>query len=178
MMTMIISFLPFFLFSCLFHQVAVLPALSAAAILALGLSLWFRYTTGSARLIELTGAALFGAMALYSVAGGKPLSFYAVRMILDTGLGLMAAITVVIGKPFTLQYARQSVAPEFWSSPRFMAINNKITWIWALAFLLLGLTDLFMLLVPGAPHLFSTLAAIAIVTAAIKLNLRFQRQKS
>jgi hypothetical protein len=36
--------------------------------------------------------------------------------------------------PFTEQYARESVPEQFWSSPRFKAVNRQLTTMWACVF--------------------------------------------
>lgn len=62
---------------------------------------------------------------------------------LEKWLGEIANITLVliaVGSilfriPFTLQYAREMVEPEFWNNPLFIRINYRITAVWALAFL-------------------------------------------
>ena len=48
--------------------------------------------------------------------------------------GTLAAVmwlTILIGKPFTLEYAREQAAPALWSSPAFMSTNNVISAVWA-----------------------------------------------
>lgn len=39
--------------------------------------------------------------------------------------------------PFTEQYARESVPRQFWSSPRFHAVNRQLTAMWGLVFVLM-----------------------------------------
>lgn len=45
-------------------------------------------------------------------------------------------------RPFTEQYARESVAKEYWDSPRFHAVNRRITAMWALAVTVMGIGHL------------------------------------
>jgi hypothetical protein len=70
--------------------------------------------------------------------------------------GALAAgawLTVLIGKPFTLDYAKEHVDPSLWSDPRFVRSNTIITSLWAATFTInaglafvkmerLGLSDL------------------------------------
>ncbi len=58
----------------------------------------------------------------------------------------------MIGRPFTLQYAKESVAPELWSSPEFKRKNDLISMVWAGAFLVMVLAELAMLASPALPH--------------------------
>lgn len=53
--------------------------------------------------------------------------------------GFLAASTwlgVVIGKPFTLDYAREDVDPIFWNDPRFIRSNSIVTSAWGFVFTL------------------------------------------
>ncbi len=43
--------------------------------------------------------------------------------------------SIVAGRPFRLQYARESAPPEHWQSPVFWRANLIITVVWGLAFL-------------------------------------------
>mgnify|MGYP001054531927 CR=1 FL=1 len=47
----------------------------------------------------------------------------------------VVTVTLVIRKPFTLPYAKEQTEPEFWDSPAFVRVNDVVTAMWALAFL-------------------------------------------
>jgi len=44
-------------------------------------------------------------------------------------------ISILMGAPFTLQYARESAPPEHWQSPVFLRANLVISVVWGLGFL-------------------------------------------
>lgn len=51
--------------------------------------------------------------------------------------GTLASFTwasILIKKPFTMEYAKQRVEPSLWTSPRFIRKNNILTGIWGSAF--------------------------------------------
>jgi len=51
--------------------------------------------------------------------------------------GALAAgawITLALGKPFTLEYAREHVAPALWNDPVFLRTNVFMTTVWAVVF--------------------------------------------
>lgn len=58
------------------------------------------------------------------------------NLIANSGLALIAWFSLIIGKPFTIQYAREQVAKEFWQTPTFIRINQIITLVWATSFLI------------------------------------------
>ena len=49
-------------------------------------------------------------------------------------IAMIAVGSIVIRRPFTLQYAREQADPEDWDSPLFMRINYVIAAVWCAAF--------------------------------------------
>jgi len=49
-------------------------------------------------------------------------------------LALMAGISLVVRRPFTLEYAKQSVSESVWATPQFYRINQLITMVFFLVF--------------------------------------------
>jgi hypothetical protein len=47
------------------------------------------------------------------------------------GLFAIVRISILIGKPFTLQYARKSTPPEQWDEPGFIYVCRLLAWRWA-----------------------------------------------
>ena len=43
-------------------------------------------------------------------------------------------LTIVLNKPFTLDYAREHTDPSLWNSPSFIRTNIVLTSVWGLAF--------------------------------------------
>ena len=44
--------------------------------------------------------------------------------------------------PFTAQFARRGVPQQYWNSPRFLAVNRRISLVWGLAVLAIGASHL------------------------------------
>ena len=84
------------------------------------------------------------------------------RLAVDAGVLVMALLSIAIRFPFTLQYARESVDSETRKQPGFMHANYVITWAWTAAFLLMVLTNVLMIYLPGVP----LWAGLAIALAA------------
>ena len=49
-------------------------------------------------------------------------------------LTVFVLFTIVIRKPFTIEYAREQTPKEYWDTPMFIRINYQITWMWFAAF--------------------------------------------
>ena len=98
---------------------------------------------------------------------------------------MFSAVTwasILAGRPFTLQYARESSPPEHWRDPAFLRANLIISVVWGLAFVLnivlvviaLNPTDYPLVIGVIAPIL--TLAAASIFTTRYTRIVRAQAQ--
>ena len=89
------------------------------------------------------------------------------NLAIDAGLFAIMLGSLVIGKPFTLQYARERVDPELWNSPLFLSVNRVITLVWALAFAVVCAADILAVYFPSVPlPLDLLLVGLAIAAAA------------
>jgi hypothetical protein len=52
----------------------------------------------------------------------------------------IAAVSLLIHRPFTLQYARLEVEKNWWDSPYFFRANQIMTGVLGIIFLVMGLT--------------------------------------
>jgi len=91
-----------------------------------------------------------------------------VRLVVDFGLLVIVLVSLAIGRPFTLQYARETTSPEIWNRPEFMAVNRRITLVWAAAFAVLVLADAGMAFLPQIPHGVMILVTVAALLFASK----------
>jgi len=48
---------------------------------------------------------------------------------------LMAFVSILFNRPFTMQFAKNSTPSSVWTQPGFLKVNEKITYVWMLAFL-------------------------------------------
>jgi hypothetical protein len=122
------------------------------------------------KILEIGTALLFSGLTLYAVLERAPWSVIGVRLCVDAGLLLIVLVSMAIGRPFTLQYAREQVAPELWNNPEFVRTNYVITAIWALAFLVMVIAELTLLYVPGMPPRVSIIAVILALVGAVKFT--------
>lgn len=59
-------------------------------------------------------------------------------------LFLMATVSMVIKKPFTLQVSKRDYPETFWDDPFFLRINNLVTVLWAVIYLVNSLLFIFL----------------------------------
>ena len=132
-MGILFAFAPFFVYVIAERLWGVKPGLLSAAVVSAALLVrdWSR--TRTVKVLETGTLILFGGLAAYAFLAGATWSIIAVRLRVDAGL-LLIVVSLAVRRPFTLQYARETVAPELWTTPRFVRANYVITAIWAVAF--------------------------------------------
>jgi hypothetical protein len=138
-------------------------AAAFAVSLLLGVRQWRRGET--IKVLEIGTLALFGALLLYTLALAPHWSVATVRLAVDSGLFAIAFLSLLIGQPFTLQYARERVPQEYWSTPLFIATNRRITWAWTAAFAVMVLADTaaeYVEVIPLWVDIAATMAAFAV----------------
>ncbi len=162
-MGIVFGFLPFIAFAVLAGFGKLLLGLVAAVVLAVVPMLRSR----SAKLLEAGSAVLFAVLALYAALAPVLPRALEVQLAVNSGLAVIVLLSLAVGRPFTLAYAREQVPPAFWDNPLFLATNRRITWAWAAAFLVMAAASLVRLTVPGVPRAAAEAASIAAIVAAI-----------
>jgi len=142
MFKIIVGFLPWIFYFILVgptrgqHQLAITAAL--------GLTLLLDFNTLKKGFILTWGTLIFFSGLLFStffVASNWPEQH--ANLIGNSALTLIAWFSLVINRPFTLQYAREQVPQEFWEMPGFLFVNQMITFIWALSFLIMTIMSVY-----------------------------------
>ena len=67
----------------------------------------------------------------------------------NAGLFAIVLVSILIGKPFTLQYARRSTPPELWDEPGFVYVCQLLAWLWAAAMAFMTIVSLIPPIVDG-----------------------------
>jgi hypothetical protein len=171
-MNMMLAFAPFIVFALVDRVADPTAGLITGALVSAALNLKDFLTPGHVpKILEMGTFVLFGGLASYAVLGdGAALSVIAVRLLVDLGLMLIVLASIAIRQPFTLQYAREQVAPELWENPEFIRTNYVITGVWALAFAAMVAAELALLYVPDMPQRVGIIAIVAALYGAMKFT--------
>lgn len=170
-MGVLLAFAPFIAFALVDRLAGATEGLIAGALVSAALLARDRLTPGrSPKILEIGTALLFCGLAAYALLGLATWSVIGVRLCVDAGLLLIVLASMALGRPFTLQYARERVAPEFWSSPVFLHTNYVITAGWAVAFAVMVAAETALLYLPGLPPRAGVLAIIAALVGAVKFT--------
>jgi hypothetical protein len=170
-MGILIEFAPFIMFAVCDRFVGPNIGLIAAALVAAALIIRDLVTPGRhLKLLAIGTFALFAGLAAYALLWHVRWSLYGVRLWVDAGLLIVVLLTMAIGRPFTLQYAREQVDPSLWTSPLFVRTNYVITGAWAVAFFILALADWVLLKGFGIPKFFGIAVIVGVLYAAFKFT--------
>jgi hypothetical protein len=142
----LIALAPWVLFALVAERVGA-DAVGIAALLAclgsLALAI-YGVRHGGLKIIDGAGVITFAAIAATGFLGGHQVDEFLVHygrggaaLVLAT---IMAVSTFTV--PFTEQYARESVDPQYWDSPVFRAKNKAISLLWAGVILVMAVCHL------------------------------------
>ena len=169
-MQLLLAFMPFVAFAVSIAELGSITALLLGALTSAILVGHGLLSGRSAKLLEVGALVLFAALAGFEYISGTRLSLIGAKFAVDLGLLLIVVLSVVIGRPFTLQYAKESVSPEIWPSLAFKRKNDVISLVWAAAFLAMVLAELAMLVWPTLPHRLPVLVIVIALVGAFKFT--------
>jgi len=161
MMKIILAFLPLIAF--LFAQRVIGPdsALIAAATVALGMTLTnIVIRRVDVKMLDLGSTVLFCGLAAYVHFSAVHLTLAQIRLCIDSGLLLIVLISVLTGRPFTLQYSPTSALHD----PKIFQAHKVISGMWVAAFATMAAVDVLWILYPDLPTggMVATSAAITV----------------
>lgn len=167
-MSILFGLAPFIAFFLLARAVGVAVGLWAAAVIAVAVVVRSRQRTRSpVKVLEVGAAVLFVALAAVASFVRPDWSVFEVRLAVDLGLVAITLGSILIGRPFTLQYAREQVPPERQSHPLFFTVNRNISAVWALAFIVEAIASGCVAWVPNLPPVLPLAANVAALTGAV-----------
>jgi hypothetical protein len=92
-----------------------------------------------------------------------------VAIVFYTLLALQSAISLFRGDPWTMQFTRRVVRPEFVADPRFRRMNVRTTVVWIMAF---AVCDALSILVHGAAGTWLPLVVLALAVVVSRVSGR------
>ncbi|MER5775459.1 hypothetical protein ABT144_14400 [Streptomyces sp. NPDC002039] len=155
-------------------QWAALSAAATALIIA-----WPSIAARSPRILDLAAIGLFLALAVAAfVVGpdGREVIAHYGRTIATGSLALIIFATLPF-RPFTEDYARQSVPRELWGTPRFKHVNRVLSAGWGAAFAFMTVCHLIAASQPDDRQMstiFNWLLPIAAIIVMIRFTERYR----
>jgi hypothetical protein len=161
----------------LFTVVAEHGTLKLAAIAALVISIYVArpgIQAGKPKALELGAVVTFAAFTVAAFAVDPSVAHWLERYARAIAAGLLALIAFgsLLAVPFTEQYARDKVPSEYWGTPKFKAVNRKLTTIWACTFAAMVPFHIAAGAINSRPTniLFNWITPFALVFLALKLQ--------
>jgi hypothetical protein len=166
-MTIFLILAPYGAFAVLMLLVSSTVSLVAASAVCLATIVVDALRGRSLKILPVSSAILFAGIAGYLTVINPGVSDKAVKLAVDIGMFSISAGSMLIRRPFTMQYALESVPAEIAAMPGFSRANYIITGVWTAATLLMGLANAAILYVPGLPIWLGLAVAFAARNGAI-----------
>lgn len=176
-MNILLGLAPFIAFFALAGSLGAAHALWAAAATSAALLLRSRMRGQSEiKVLEAGAALLFVVLAVVASFVRPDWSLFEVRVVVDLGLVGIAGGSILIGRPFTIQYAREQVPPEHWTQPLFIAANNRISAVWTAAFVVETLCSACIAWVPGVPSVLPLVVNLLALAGAVAFTVEYPKR--
>jgi len=166
-MSILLSLAPFAVFFVLMRAHSPLAGLLGALAVSLLLCARMRGRGEAVKILEVGSLVLFGLLNVYTWLAVPSWTVATVRLAVDVGLLAIVLVSLAIGQPFTLQYARERVPEHIWALPVFFTTNVIITSVWAGAFGVLVAADAAAEWLPAVPLWIDIAASVAAFLVAV-----------
>jgi hypothetical protein len=160
-MTIFLILAPFGAFALLMLVTSAEISLFVAAAICLAVIGIDMYRGRSIKILGAGSVMLFAGLGAYIALIDPGLSSSAVKLLIDIGMLAISLISIIVRKPFILQYALEEVDAETAKQPGFLKAVYLITWAWNAAFVLMIIGNMLTIYVPGLPIWSSLVIAFA-----------------
>jgi len=130
------------------------------------------------KLLDVASILFFGGFVIagFSTARHDVMGVDQYAQAISSGaLALIAFLSVLVGHPFTVDYAKEQTPPEVWHTPMFRHVNVVLTLVWGVIFALcagLGIAAVHATS-KGAQDWFSWYLPIILIIVGFKVNSRY-----
>lgn len=129
---LLLSFAPWVAFLIIARD--SLARVEIGLLVALGLSVAMAALKLHRGIIMWVGLVFFTAATVAVIGFHDMWTVRHLGVLANGALALGAWATLLIGRPFTLEYARQHTDPAKWHDPLFIRVNVLLTAVWAMTF--------------------------------------------
>lgn len=169
-MNVALSFAPFIIFSIVDGAINLAAALAVSTVISAALIARTVVRSASPKVLEVGSLVLFAGLWVFVEMSPTSISLAAVSLTVDIGLLLIVLGSMALGRPFTIQYAKEQVPREYWDRPRFRRTNYAITSVWAASFGVAAIADFGRTYAQAKTGTFDTLIVIGSTIGAIKFT--------
>ena len=166
-MTIFLILAPYGAFAMLMLVTSATVSLLCAALICLAVIAFDVARGRSIKILGVGSVIVFAAVGFYLIFVDATSSSIAVKIAVDAGMLLVSLGSIMIGRPFTRQYALEQVDAETAKLPGFIKANYLITAVWTLSMLLMMAGNVALIYVPGLPLWSGLLIAFAARNSAV-----------
>lgn len=150
-MTIFLILAPFGSFALLMLVTSAEVALFASAAICLAVVAIDVVRGRSVKVLSAGCVVVFAGLGAYVELIDPALSTSAIKLATDVGVLAISLASLILRKPFILQYALEAVDAETAKLPGFMKATTIITWAWTGACVLMIIGNLLTIYLPGLP---------------------------
>jgi len=176
-MGMIMTFLPWLAFWVLLSYGKLFTAIIVALAASVAAIVMEKMAGRSPKILQIGALAVFVVFAVAAFLVAPAWLGYWIRLMSNASLTLIVLVSILIGKPFTIQYARESVPKEYWASAEFLHANYVITWAWFAAFVANTAASGLNHFIPSINVLVNWVIAICPILAAAKFTAWYSKRR-
>jgi hypothetical protein len=171
---------PYGAFAALMLFASAATSLFVSAAICLGVIALDVFKGRSIKMLGAGSAILFIILGCYITLVDTGVGNTEVKLAVDAGVLAISLGSILIGRPFTLQYAREVADAGTAQLPGFLRANYVISWAWTACFVLMVSANVLLIYLPGLPLWIGIAIAFAARTTAVyftKWYPEYQRTK-
>jgi hypothetical protein len=161
---------PFATFAALSYVASLTAALLVGAVVALALIVADHLRGRSIKLLNLNAVLMFIVLGGTFALTGTEWSPLHVHIALNGATLAVILLSIALGAPFTLQYAREQVDLKTLRQPGFLHVNYVLSWAWAGALTLMFVSNVLAIYVPSLPLWAGVVATFVLRSSAVQFS--------
>lgn len=130
--SIILGFAPWLIFLFIAH--GSLFRLKLGLIIILILTIIMAVTKIHRGIISWAGLLFFPLVSMAVIIFNNMWVIKHIEIFASASLAIFTWLSIIVRKPFTIEYAKEKVDPSLWKSPIFLKINTIVTSAWGLTF--------------------------------------------
>jgi hypothetical protein len=167
-----VGLVPWFLFTIIAEHGTLKIASIASVVIAVGVCIYSMRGGKRPKMIEVAAVATFVVFTVIAFIADPSVTHWLTRYARAVAAAVLAVLVFgsLLFVPFTEEYARESVPREYWGSPKFKAINRRLTALWGGVFAVMTVSHVIAGRIdhPGTNIIFNWVIPIGLVLWGVK----------
>lgn len=148
------------------HEEAAVAALVASVVILV----WGLTQSRNVKILEVGSVLWFAVLSVMSLTAEAKFFADWAYMLSNAALAVIVLISILAGRPFARQYARDTVPEEYWNSDLFLQSTLVISWAWFVAFAVMAASSALTVEYPEEEMWFNWIIPIGVLVATFKFT--------